>query len=137
MTDWTPGEVPPPDETTAPWWAATQEHRLLVQHCTGCGHVQHPPRALCVGCGSMDHLTWVEATGAGTVDACTTVHRAPRPGVPVPYTVARVRLAEGPLLVTRLEPESGWAPGDAAHLGWTDLPDGRALPTFHRSPQEP
>lgn len=130
-----PGEVPPADDVTSPWWDATREHRLLVQRCAGCEHVQHPPRALCTGCGSTDHLGWVEAAGDAVVDTFTVVHRPPRPDVATPYVVARVRLGEGVIALTRLEgrdPDQ-WRIGDPVRLDWTDLSDGRALPVF-RSP---
>ncbi|MCL3819621.1 Zn-ribbon domain-containing OB-fold protein [Aeromicrobium wangtongii] len=126
-------DVPPADDVTADWWDATREHRLTVQACTACDHVQHPPRAVCTACSSMDHLTLRDASGAGVVDASTVVHRAPRPDVEVPYTVARVRLAEGPILLTRLTGGNDWTIGDAVAVGWVDLPDGRALPVFHRT----
>lgn len=139
MTDhtapWVPGTVPPADEVSAAFWDATREHRYTVQQCSACEHVQYPPKALCTGCMSMDHLTQVASTGAGKVDTFTVVHRAPRPELEVPYTVARVRLTEGPVVLTRLEPavpgDSGWTIGDDVVLDWGDLPDGRALP-FHR-----
>ena len=121
-----------PDEVTAPWWAATRERRLLVQRCTACGHLQHPPRALCTDCGRLDALGWTTASGAGTVDTCTVVHRAPAPGFDPPYVVARVRLAEGVLLLTNVEAPDPAAVGcgDPVHLRWRPLADGRALPVF-------
>ena len=127
-----PGDVPPPDDVTAPWWDATREHRLRVQRCTSCGHHQHPPRALCTGCGSTDDLDWTESSGVGVVDTFTVVHRAPRPDVATPYVVARVRLAEGIVTLTRLERRAtdAWRIDDPVQVAWTDLPDGRALPTF-------
>lgn len=127
-----PGEVAPADEMTAEWWDATREHRLTVQTCD-CGHRQHPPRAVCTSCGSTDALTLVDASGAATVDTYTVVHRAPRPDVATPYVVARVRLAEGPVLLTRLPSEP--TIGDAVAVGWVDLPDGRALPVFTPAPR--
>ncbi|WP_239455549.1 Zn-ribbon domain-containing OB-fold protein [Nocardioides gilvus] len=135
-TAWVPGTVPAADENSAPFWDATRERRFTVQSCTDCGAVQHPPKALCTSCGSMEHLTQVDASGAGVVDTFTVVHRAPRPELSVPYTVARVRLDEGPVVLTRLEPaepgERGWQIGDAVTLDWVDLKDGRSLP-YHRS----
>jgi uncharacterized OB-fold protein len=131
MSWFTPGEVAPADEMTAEWWDATREHRLTVQTCA-CGHRQHPPRAVCTGCGRTDALTLEDASGAATVDTFTVVHRAPRPDVETPYVVARVRLAEGPILLTRLPSEP--TIGDAVTVGWVDLPDGRALPVF--TPEE-
>ncbi|MFV2096095.1 Zn-ribbon domain-containing OB-fold protein [Micromonospora sp. LOL_014] len=143
-------EVPPADDLTADWWQATCEHRLVLQTCTGCGHHQHPPRAVCVRCGDTTRLGFTEASGDGTVDTFTVVHRAPRRDLAVPYTIARVRLAEGPLLLTRLdglspgtEPDddaddAGWRIGDPVTVDWVDLPDGRALPVFRRpTPRRP
>jgi uncharacterized protein len=126
---WTPPEVPPADEMTAGWWEATREHRLTMQSCTACGHHQHPPRSHCTRCGGLDRLALEDASGGGTVDSFTVIHRAPRPDVATPYVVARVRLAEGPILLTRL-PLGEWRIGDPVRVTWLDLPDGRALPVF-------
>ena len=136
-TGWVPGAVPPADENSAAYWDATAEHRLTIQSCTACTAVQHPPKALCTSCGSMDHLVQVDAAGTGTIDSYSVVHRAPRPDLEVPYTVARVRLTEGPVVLSRLEPAApgvtGWQIGDSVAVAWVDLPDGRALP-YYRSP---
>ena len=127
-----------PDETTAPWWDATREGRLLVQRCEACGHHQHPPRALCTTCGSTDNLGWIESAGTATVDACTVVERAPADGQTPPYVVARVRLPEGPILLTNIETTdpNAVAIGDAVSLNWRDLTDGRRLPVFAPAPEE-
>lgn len=123
----------PPDEVTRPWWDGTRKHLLLLQTCTACRNVQHPPRSLCIRCGGTQALGWRTALGSGEVDAFTVVHRSPEPGTPVPYVIARVRLSEGPLLLTRLEegPVDSWAVDDPVHVAWRDLDDGRALPVFH------
>ena len=138
-TPWVPGTVPAADEVSAAYWDATREHRLTVQECEGCGHRQHPPRALCTACGSTEGLRQADASGTGTVDTFTVVHRAPRPDVAVPYVVARVRLTEGPLVLSRLEgrddPES-WDLGEPVTVTWVDLPDGRALPCFRPTATE-
>ena len=127
----TPAE---PDEMTQSWWDATREGRLLVQTCSSCGRVQHPPRALCTGCGSTEHLTHVEAAGTGTVDACTVVERAPADGLTPPYVVARVRLAEGVILLTTVQTTAPYdvAIGDHVRLTWRDVADGRGLPIFQK-----
>ncbi|GII86123.1 hypothetical protein Ssi03_41130 [Sphaerisporangium siamense] len=124
-------EAPEPDEVTAPWWEATRRRVLLVQRCAACGHAQHPPRALCTACGSLRDLGWSEASGDGEVDACTVVERA-MPGFQPPYVVARVRLAEGVLLLSNVVTERPHdvGVGDALRLDWRPLPDGRALPVF-------
>ena len=125
-------DVPAPDDVTADWWDATREHRLTVQGCSACGHVQHPPRALCISCGSLADLTLLPTSGRAVVDAWTVVHRAPRPDVEAPYVVARVRLDEGPILLTRLLGGHTWTIGDEVVVDWHDVPDGRSLPVFRR-----
>lgn len=128
-----PVDVPPADELTAGWWDATREHRLTVQGCGVCGRVQHPPRAVCTRCGSTEALGLQDASGRGAVDSWTVVQQAPVPDMEVPYVIARVRLDEGVLLLTRLEGQEdpgSWLTGDRVAVDWVDLPDGRALPVF-------
>ena len=123
-------DLPPVDDVTAPWWDATRERRLLVQRCESCGHLQHYPRALCTACGATD-LGWDVASGRGTVDTFTVVHR-PLPGFEPPYVVARVRLAEGVVLLTNVvdvEPD-GVRCDQAVRVSWRPLEDGRHLPVF-------
>lgn len=129
----TPGTVPPADDITTAWWDATREHRYVVQQCTACGHVQHPPRALCTACYSMDHLGLSAASGEASIDSFTVIHRGPRPDIEVPYVIARVRLEEGPIVITRLIGDREWTIGDRVAVGWVDLDDGRALPVFGAS----
>lgn len=128
------GYLPPQDALTAPWWEATRERRLLLQLCSSCGALQHHPRYLCVACGATDGLGWVESPGAGTVDTFTVVHRAPRPDLVAPYVIARVRVDEGPVLLTRIvgveASDHALSIGARVVLEWSSLVDGRALPVF-------
>jgi hypothetical protein len=80
----------------------------------------------------MDHLSLADASGRGVVDTWTVVHRAPWPDLETPYTIARIRLDEGPVVLTRLD-GTDWSIGDRVAVGWLDLPDGRALPLFTRA----
>lgn len=127
-----PGPAAPADDLSEAWWAAASGHRLTVETCS-CGHRQHPPRGVCTACSSTASLAPGEVSGRATVDSYTVVHRAPRPDVDVPYVLARVRLAEGPVLLTRLVGGLDWTIGDAVSVAWADLGDGRALPYFIRS----
>jgi uncharacterized OB-fold protein len=124
-----------PDEVSQPWWDATRERRLVIQRCQDCRRWQHYPRALCTGCGGLT-LTFEPARGHGVVDTCTTVLRPARPGLPAPYVLARVRLAEGPLLLTQLieaGQDAAGLIGRSVTVDWAPLPDGRNLPVFRLS----
>ena len=82
-----------------------------------------------------DALGWVEASGVADIDSFTVVHRAPRPDAATPYVLARVRLVEGPILLTRIEgvdvsTDHPVACDQPVALAWAPLSDGRALPVF-------
>jgi uncharacterized OB-fold protein len=69
---------------------------MMLQHCVTCRTSQFYPRPICATCGSAE-LVDVEPVGTGTVDSFTVVHRAGEP-----YVLARVRLTEGPIVLTHL-----------------------------------
>jgi len=58
---------PVPDEVTQPYWDACNEGRLVVQNCTACSRLQHPPQKACYKCGSENNLGWREMSGRGKV----------------------------------------------------------------------
>ncbi len=99
-----------------------------------------PARARCARrCGRTDALGHHEASGTGAVDAVTVVERSPGPDHPAPYALARVRLAEGVVLLSQVETERPHdvAIGDRLALHWRDLADGRALPVFRPTEETP
>lgn len=127
--------LPIPDDVTTPWWEATRESKLLLQTCLQCQHVQHYPRAVCTQCAG-NQLEWVESAGQGVVDSFTVVHRAPSPAFTAPYVIARVRLSEGPTLLTRIvgADESELFCDLPVALSWESLSDGLQLPVFQLTP---
>ncbi len=131
-----PVEVPEPDTLTAPWWGGTREHTFLLQTCSGCDAVQHPPREVCHTCGRREPTTWTPASGQANVATFTEVHRSPAPGLDTPYVVALVRLAEGPQIMTQLVGGDGWGIDDDVVLTWARIDDGRNLPLFTRPAPE-
>jgi uncharacterized protein len=128
-----PPEVPV-DEVSQLWWDATRDQRLVIQRCRTCRHWQHYPRALCTRCVSTD-LGFEQVSGQAMVDTYTEVMRSTQPGMPTPYMVARIRLAEGPVLLSRLLDASGMDTliGRDVTVAWLPLPDGRHLPVFRLS----
>lgn len=126
-----PGALPPIDEVTAPWWDATRERVLAVQHCADCETAQHPPRAVCLRCGGDRALELRPDAGDGVVDSCTVVERAV-PGREPPYVVARIRLGCGVLMLSNVVTDRPHdiGVGDPVVLAWRELADGRALPVF-------
>jgi uncharacterized protein len=107
--------VPDAEGLAAVFWEAAQQERLLLQRCTPCGHVWHPPSEFCPSCQARQ-FEWFDATGEGIIHSYTVVHHAAHPAVEdwLPYTILLVDLVEGPRVIARLldtqaEPEIGAA----------------------------
>jgi uncharacterized protein len=116
---------------TAPFWAATAQHRLTYQVCASCGQITWHPRRHCTGCLSQD-LRWQDSAGAGTVYTYTVIrqHGLPYFRGRLPYVVGFIDLDEGFRLLTEID-----APPDAVRVGqrvtvsWEDHAD-LAVPVF-------
>jgi uncharacterized OB-fold protein len=68
-----------------------------VDRCLRCGLYKFDSRPVCAGCGG-DRFEDLVMRGTGTVDSFTVVHRRGEE----PYVLARVRLTEGPIVLTHL-----------------------------------
>jgi uncharacterized OB-fold protein len=71
MSEDLPG-LPAPvlEPTTAGYWLAAGEGRLVVQRCSACGTHRHSPTEVCYVCTSLD-WTWDDLPGTGTVFSYT------------------------------------------------------------------
>lgn len=67
-----PNPIPVADELSKPFWDAANAGRLVIQHCTACNTIQHPPRPRCRDCGS-DQLSWKDTSGRGHISTCAVV----------------------------------------------------------------
>ncbi|MGX6509216.1 Zn-ribbon domain-containing OB-fold protein [Rhodococcus sp. SJ-2] len=90
-----PKPLPLADETTAPYWNAARERRLVVQHCDSCTRYQHLPVDACPSCGTSE-LSWKDMSGRATLYSYTVMHDAPAPGFAdhLPYIVVVAELDE-------------------------------------------
>jgi uncharacterized OB-fold protein len=124
---------PPISDIARPFWDATREKRLVLQHCRSCDRAVHYPREACPRCLGGD-LEWRPASGRGVVYAFTVNHVAGNPATEsrAPYVVALVDLEEGVRMMTNIV---GCEPGAVqvgmpVELAWEELSDGRSLPLF-------
>ena len=126
---------PPTSKVSQPFWDATREKKLLLQHCEACDRAVWYPRVLCPHC-SADGLTWREASGHGTIYAVSVQYR---PGTPqlkdrVPYAVVLVDLDEGVRIMSNVGGRADEIEvGQAVQAAWEPLTDGRHLVVFERS----
>jgi uncharacterized protein len=96
-------DLPTPDESTEPYWAAARDGKLLVKRCRDCGQAHFYPRPFCPKCWS-ENVEWEEASGRGTLYTWSVVHVNDLPpfGQRVPYVAAIVDLDEGPRVMTNV-----------------------------------
>jgi len=89
--------LPVPDESSAPYWAATARHVLTVARCGQCGTLTLPPDIVCAACGSTDPaFEFVPVSGRAEVRSWTVVRQAFLPGFDgdLPFVLVDVELAE-------------------------------------------
>lgn len=84
------------------WRLKKQRYGLVGEVCTHCDKKLFPPRDVCNNCGdeTKEKFTF---NGKGEVYSFTTVYEAPSGYEDqVPYTVALVKLEEGPIIAAQL-----------------------------------
>jgi len=65
------------DQFTAPFWSAANESKLVIQNCSKCDRLQHPPAQECGQCKGGDNLEWKEMSGKGRIYNYGVVHDCP------------------------------------------------------------
>ncbi|MCR4406021.1 MAG: Zn-ribbon domain-containing OB-fold protein [Anaerolineae bacterium] len=84
------------------WRTQHQRYRLVGEICQHCGAKLFPPRDVCPECSQPAYEPFT-FSGRGQVYSHSTVLHAPRGYEEfVPYTVALVKLEEGPLVTAQL-----------------------------------
>lgn len=92
--------VPAPTPETQHFWEGTREGELRLQRCAACSASYFPPRPFCPGCGHRDIEVYA-ASGKGTLQTYV-IHHRDAPGFTAPYSIAVVKLEEGPQLMTNI-----------------------------------
>lgn len=112
------------------WFEAARDRRLVIQCCTDCGALRHPPAPACPRCRSF---RWHEApsAGRGTVHSFVTSHHPKAPGFDYPLTVVLVDLDEGTRLVADFAGEPGAVRiGTRVEIEWIEYDPELVLPRF-------
>lgn len=112
------------------WFEAAKQRHLVIQVCSDCGQLRHPPSPSCPSCLSF---RWheVESSGRGTVHSYVLSHHPKAPGYDYPLTVLLVDLEEG----TRLVADFMGEPADVrigmpVEVDWLDYDANLTLPRF-------
>ena len=94
VSDIPPRIIPALDDATRRYWTAGADGRLRIAHCDACARFVHPPRQTCPDCGQG--LGYRAVSGDATLFTYTVAHQQFNPGVPTPFVIALVELAEQP-----------------------------------------
>jgi uncharacterized OB-fold protein/acyl dehydratase len=112
-----------------------KEHKLLIQRCSNCGTLRHPPRPSCAKCQSFEWGT-ATASGRGTIYSFVVNHYPQVPAFDYPLVVALVELEEGTRLVANvadITPDSVFI-GLPVIAGFEAFDDDLTLPVFRPDP---
>jgi uncharacterized OB-fold protein len=89
-------------EVSSHWRVKQQRYSLVGEICPHCDYKIFPPRDLCPDCGE-EAKTLYQFSGRGEVYSFTTLYDAPEGHAEqAPYTIAIVKLDEGPLVTAQL-----------------------------------
>ncbi len=77
------------------FWTSGADGKLRLQKCRACESLVHPPAPVCRYCRSRN-IGVRELSGTGTLAGFTINERFSLPGLPAPYVIAQVAIAEDP-----------------------------------------
>jgi uncharacterized OB-fold protein/acyl dehydratase len=118
------------------FFEGAKDHKLLIQRCSNCGTLRHPPRPACGNCQSFE---WepLTASGRGTIYSFVVNHYPQVPAFDYPLVVALVELEEGTRLVANvadITPDSV-AIGMPVIATFEAFDDDLTLPVFRPAPE--
>jgi uncharacterized OB-fold protein/acyl dehydratase len=93
-----PRPRPAVTEDNAFFFDGAKQHKLLIQRCSNCGMLRHPPRPVCPNCRSYEWNA-LEASGNATVYSYVVNHYPQVPSFDYPLAVGLFELEEGTRLV--------------------------------------
>jgi len=84
------------------WRLQNQRYAMVGEVCNKCGAKLFPPRDVCPECSKPAYEPY-QFSGRGTIYSYSTLYQAPAGYEQfIPYTVALIRLEEGPLVTAQL-----------------------------------
>lgn len=149
-TEMAPAAKPSGDNATFPhprpsithdnafFWEGVQQRKLLIQKCSDCGTLRHPPGPMCPKCHSLDWAA-LESKGKGEIYSFVVMHQPRLPGFKYPLPIITVQLDEGTRVVANI---LGVAPEDVevgarVALDFQEVEPGYLLPAFRLERLEP
>ncbi|MGI9284741.1 MAG: Zn-ribbon domain-containing OB-fold protein [Pseudomonadales bacterium] len=113
------------------FWEGVNEGRLLIQRCSHCETLRHPPGPMCPQCQSLQWDT-LQSAGKGEIYSYVVMHHPVIPTFDYPNPVALIALDEGTRLITQLSgiQSENVSIGMRVELAITEVEEGLSLPLF-------
>lgn len=83
------------------FWEGCEAGKLLIQRCTDCQTLRHPPAPVCIKCHSFDWDS-IEASGKGQLYSFVVMHYPEVPPFDYPNPIGLIELDEGVRLIAGL-----------------------------------
>lgn len=83
------------------YWQGLRDGKLLLQQCSSCQTLRHPPQPMCEQCQSLNWQT-IESGCEGSIYSHTTIHYPEIPPFDYPNSVVLVDLDEGVRIAAQL-----------------------------------
>ena len=97
-----PRPHPAVTQDNAFWFEGAKAKTLLIQRCTSCATLRHPPLPACGNCRSLEWDT-LEASGRGTLYSFVVVHYPQVAAFDYPLPIGLVELEEGTRIVANID----------------------------------
>lgn len=113
------------------YWEGLRNGKLLLQQCSKCQTLRHPPQPMCEICQSLKWQT-IESKCTGTIYSYTAIHYPEIPPFDYPNCIVLVDLDEGVRIaaqISDIEPDEINI-GDRVQAYITEVQDGLSLPIF-------
>jgi uncharacterized OB-fold protein len=130
--------LPVIDDLNRPFWEGCRAGELRLQRCGGCSRLRYPVATVCPHCLSTE-AAWEPVSGRGEIYTFAVFRHSYNDAwrERIPYAVALVRLAEGPIVigdVVGAEPES-LRVGQPVRAVFRELEGGISVPGFEPAPE--
>lgn len=93
-------KLPTPTPETQSYWDGAKHGLLKLHRCNDCKAAYFPPRPFCPKCSSRN-VSEFNASGKATLYSYI-INHIPTPGLPTPFAIAVVELAEGPRMMCNI-----------------------------------
>jgi uncharacterized OB-fold protein/acyl dehydratase len=113
------------------FFEGAKQHQLLVQQCSACQTLRHPPQPRCDHCGSYEWHA-LEASGKGTIYSYVVNHHPQVPAFDYPLPLGLIELEEGTRLVAEIVdcPLEHLQVGLPVTVTWIDADEELTVPAF-------